>query len=437
MSFDKTLGKIPIVVEGSLKPGRRLHYQRRAFQIGFIAVALLIPVSGLFRIDPVAGAFIVLDRQIWFSDFFLVFGLWMALASGLVMTYSAIGTAFCRWMCPQNTFSEWANLMTQKLLGKHAEVELDGNAMRVSSGKNKWTNWMLLGLLFLVASMLIALIPMFYFYPPSVIWSFVTFREDARLAGSLYWIYSMFVIMIFLDIAVIRHFWCRFMCIYKVWQHSFKTRQTLHIAYDPSFAEECAHCNFCVSACFVDIDPRNTQTYDACVNCGECITACANIRESRNSGGSLLRFELGERAIDRGNRLIGLSTLFRRVTWTTPLTALGVGMFVWGIISYQPYHFTAYRADTMHGDQILDYRISISNKLYHPGNVNVRIEGLPEGSYRLSAQRVTFSTAERRDLELHLSDSLPGGLYPFLVHVESEEGWHGSFRVHHFAGNKT
>ena len=66
------------------------------------ALAILIPASGLLRIDPSAGALVVLDRQIWFADFFLIAGLWIMLASGLVMLYSVAGTVFCGWVCPQN-----------------------------------------------------------------------------------------------------------------------------------------------------------------------------------------------------------------------------------------------------------------------------------------------------------------------------------------------
>ena len=136
MDYDKTLRQIP-VVGADARSGRRLHLTRRAVQIGSIVLAILIPVSGLFRIDPVEGAFVVLDRQVWFSDFYIVVGLWMAVSSSLVMTYSFVGTAFCGWSCPQNTMAEWANRMTYRWLGKRAEVSLDGSPMRVSQGKDK------------------------------------------------------------------------------------------------------------------------------------------------------------------------------------------------------------------------------------------------------------------------------------------------------------
>lgn len=410
-------------------------------QLATIAVAILIPVSGLFRIDPVAGAFVVLDRQIWFSDFYLIIGLWLAISSMLVMTYSLVGTAFCGWSCPQNTLSEWGNRMTQKLLGKRAEVNLDGAPMRVSRGKDKWLNWAILGTLFLAAAMTAALVPMFYFYPPEVIWKFVTLQDDARLAGSLHWIYSVFVLIMLLDIAFIRHFWCRFMCIYRVWQHSFKTRETLHIAHDSSQSDECARCNFCETSCFIGIDPRNTETFDACINCGECITACSSIRESRGTGNSLLWFEVGERSdsssTDSDRRRSSVGSIMLRLPWAALLAAFGLGLFIWGVQSYGPYHFSVHQTQTMQGEAEWDYRISIANKLYRPATLDIEVEGLPRGSYQLDTDRVSFDTAGRKDVGLSIDSSLSSGVHPFLVRVGPEGGDAApGFRVHHFVAGK-
>ena len=426
MDYDKTLSKIPIMVEGA--PSRpNYHWRRRALQGAILLLAVLIPVTGLFRIDPMEGAFVVLGRQIWFSDFFIVVGVWLAISTGLVTTYSTLGTAFCGWACPQNTLSEWGNRMTRRLLGKRAEVSLNGEKMRVSAGKNKWRNWAVLGGSFIVAAMLFALIPLFYFYPPSAVWSFVTFQHDARLAGSVHWIYTVFVLIILLDIAFIRHFFCRFMCIYKVWQHSFKTQETLHVAYDPSFADECAKCNFCATTCFVGIDPRKTETFDSCVNCGECIDACGKIRAPKG-GHSLLRFELGPRqtGVLQGFRN-SLNSLLGRVRWTIPLFVLGLVMFAWGLWSYQPYHVTAGRDD----NSPLDYSINLSNKRYQPETATIKIEGIPADTYTLQTSRVNFASAGRRDIMLHIKPSLPPGLHPILIHVRSGDGWTGNFRIVH------
>ncbi|NOZ54381.1 MAG: 4Fe-4S binding protein [Gammaproteobacteria bacterium] len=436
MSSNNSLGGIPITIQ-PIKASSRLHWQRRAVQIATIVIAVIIPLSGLFRIDPVAGAFVIIDRQIWWSDFFLVFGLWLVIASGLVMLYSTVGTAFCGWSCPQNSLSEWANYLTRRLLGKRADVSLTGEKVQVGANKNKWLNWLLLGAGFLVAALFFALVPLFYFYSPSVIWSFVTFQYNEQLAGSLHYIYFIFVLIVFIDIAFIRHFWCRFMCIYKVWQHGFKTKQTLHIDYDSSQAELCEKCNYCVTSCFLELDPRKTELYDTCINCGECITACDQLQAKKGRQG-LLRFNVGERFVNKKNLLrTRLSSLSSRVHWTLPFAALGVAMFVWGLVSYEYYHLVVYRADISHGQQITDYRIVVSNKRNGAAEVAIEIEGLSAEQYHVSSTTARFAGVGRMDLDLKISPDMPPGLHSFLVHARAPNGWAERFRVQHFVGKSS
>jgi polyferredoxin len=433
-SINKTLSAIPIKVVGSAARSRpaNFRWKRRAVQITILFLLVLIPVSGLFRIDPENGALVVLGWQIWFADFFLITGLWIMLASALVALYSVAGTVFCGWACPQNTLAEWANHMTHKLLGKRAEVSLTGEAPKVAAAKNKALNWSLLGLSFLSAAMLFALLPLLYFYPPDVVWSFITFREDARLASSLYWIYTVWVMIILLDIAVLRHFWCRFACVYKVWQHSFKTKETLHVLYDASRSDECEKCNYCVTTCFIKLDPRKTDIYDSCINCGDCIDACNNLH-AKKDGVGLLRFELGQRESGRIRKFRDNSmSLLSRFGWTAPFAVLGIIMFTWGIWSYQPYHIAVGYLATAHNRSANDYRIEVSSKRYRPTELTMSVEGLPQDEFTLSSPRVDLASVGRTSVFLTVSPKLKRGLYPFVVVVNSSDGWTGRFNVQHF-----
>ncbi|MHB1238762.1 MAG: 4Fe-4S binding protein [Gallionella sp.] len=433
-NINKTLSSIPIKVVGSAG-GRGVanyRWKRRIVQMTILLLLVLIPVSGLFRIDPENGAFVVLGWQIWFADFFLVTGLWIMLASALVALYSVAGTVFCGWACPQNTLSEWANHMTHKLLGKRAEVSLTGEAPKVAAAKNRILNWSLLGFSFLCAAMLFALFPLLYFYPPDVVWSFITLREDARLAASLYWIYAVWVLIIFLDVAVLRHFWCRFACVYKVWQHSFKTKETLHVVYDSSRTDECAKCNYCVTTCFIDLDPRRTEVYDSCINCGDCIDACNNL-QAKKGGVGLLQFEFGQRKTGkvrefRDNSILLLS----RFRWTVPFAVMGAVMFAWGVWSYQPYHIAVGTQQMAHNRTGGDYLIEVSSKRYRPTELTMSVEGLPPNDFTLSNPDVSLKSVGRTSVFLTVSPALKRGLYPFVVVVHSKDGWIGRFNVQHF-----
>ncbi|MFC1750217.1 4Fe-4S binding protein [Pseudomonadota bacterium] len=433
MSVNKTLEDIPVVVERR-KPSNKLHWQRRIFQLTVLALLVVVPLSGLFRIDPIQGAFVILDRQIWFSDFGIVFGLWLAGACLMAMMYSVLGTVFCGWACPQNTISEWANKLTFKLLGKRAEVSLDGTPMQVAPSKNNVLNWFVLVGLCMVISAGIALIPLLYFYEPAIIWNFVSFQHDSRLAPSLHWIYTIFFLVMFINITMIRHFMCRFMCIYKVWQHTFKTRQTLHVAYDDARSDECEKCSYCTTSCFLGIDPRKTDVYDTCINCGECITACDGLQARKGGDDGLLKFAMGERkGQDQNAFKTNLNDLFSRVTWSFPIFLLGVVMFAWGLVVYERYHVSVYRADTIQGSQILDYRISLANKFYETTQLHVEVDGLEPDQFTLERKLVEFDTAGRLNVVLSVSDDLPKGLYPVVVRVHSDNGWQDSFRVQHFS----
>ncbi|HYA59906.1 MAG TPA: 4Fe-4S dicluster domain-containing protein [Burkholderiaceae bacterium] len=412
------------------------HGRRRAVQLIALALIVLVPTTGLFRIDPIAGALVILDRQIWFSDFFLFFGLWIFLATLLVFLYSLAGTVFCGWVCPQNSVAEWANFMTRKFLGKRAEVSLDGAPVRVTASKDRLRNWILLGLCFIGASMAIALVPMLYFYPLPVVWSFVHLRPDPVLAGSLHWIYGVFVLIVLLDVTVIRHFWCRFICVYRVWQHSFKTRQTLHIAYDASRAADCVECNYCTTQCFINLDPRSTDVFDSCINCGECVDACNRMHQKQGTRG-LLRFEFGERAgraeafaRKRNNEY----SMLGRSRWALPFSFLGLGMFAWGLWSYEPYHLSVDHRAALAGQVITDYQIAIANKRYREADLRVHVSGIDPRDYRLSAQALKLGQVQHQSLTLSISPQLKHGLYPVQIDVQAQDGWVGHFQFQHFAG---
>jgi polyferredoxin len=226
-------------------------------------------------------------------------------------------------------------------------VSLAGAAPIVAATKDKALNWILLGLSLLSAALVVALVPLFYFYPPATVWSFVTWRVDLHLAASLHYIYFVFVLIILLDIAFIRHFWCRFACVYRVWQHSFRTRETLHVRYDASRADSCTKCSDCVSACFIEIDPRKTDTYSSCINCGECVDACNRMRHICGKPG-LLSFEFGERKAQseaRARFRDNATSLTARSKWMLLLSALGAGLFLWGLRTWEPLHVVVYRAE--------------------------------------------------------------------------------------------
>ncbi|MEJ1958776.1 MAG: hypothetical protein WDM70_04430 [Nitrosomonadales bacterium] len=107
------------------------------------------------------------------------------------------------------------------------------------------------------------------------------------------------------------------------------------------------------------------------------------------------------------------------------LAVLGASLFIFGLITYQPYHVVVGRADSQLDHTVQDYRIAVSNKLYRPVELRVRVQGLPEGSYRLSTENIKLLPAGRDSLTLFHFAELAARLYAFVVDVSAPDGWTG------------
>lgn len=309
----------------------KYHWKRRALQIATIILIVLIPATGLFKIDLTTASFMVLDSQMRWSNIFFVFGLGIMIATAPIITYMTIGTVWCGWSCPQNTVSEWANNLTHRLLGKHANVDIDSEGLKVAAAKNKAVNWIALVLSFVAASLLLALIPFLFFYTPGEVWSFFTFSSASKISRFMQQLYIVVAFLVFLDIAVIRYFWCDYICLYRIGQRIFRTKDALHVKYDSTRSSECTKCNYCATTCITGIDPTDLKIDDSCINCGECIDACNRLHEKKGGGHGLLQFQFSEekRADTLRSYLAGMAAKFN--WWVGSIFLVGCLMFLWGI----------------------------------------------------------------------------------------------------------
>lgn len=430
MKPHESISSIPVKVE--YKPLSSFQRRRRLTQVATLLVIALIPLLGLFRVDMRAGNFVILGHQIWWSDYSLMLGFWGLLATGAVMVYSSIGTVWCGWACPQNSLSELTNLLTSKLLGKRAGVNIDSEKTKIAASKNKPLNWLALGVSVFVISAVLAIIPFLYLYPADAVWSLLTFTPDARLPKFTYYLYLVFVFAIFLDIALIRNVLCNYFCLYRIWQHIFKTRQTLHVEYDASRAGECAKCNYCRASCFLDFNPTDFRIYDSCINCGDCIDACNSLHQPDGKKG-LLQFEFGEQRKANSWR-DNVDNLMSRLGWTGALFLISGGLFVWGFMNYSPYNLVAYRADRAH--EAGEYSIQVSNKLYTPARIELSVKGLPEGSYQIEKSGLELPSASSRDVRLHIAPELPKGLHRVIIEARAADGRTERFGVEHYSAGK-
>ncbi len=313
----------------------KYRFPRRSVQIATLVLISLIPVLGLFRVDLPSASFRVLNHQIWWSNFFFISGLAIVVAIIPIITYVTVGAVWCGWACPQNLLSEWANNLTYKFLGKRADVRVDGKGMVVAAAKNRAVNWLILGAIFMAAALVLALVPMLLFYPRGDMRAFITFSASPDMAESMKYTYYFLVLLIFIDIAFVRYFFCDYACFYRMGHMLFKTRDALHVTYDASRSADCAKCNYCATSCITAIQPTDIKIADACIGCGECIDACDRLHEKTGTPG-LLRFELRKKG---SNLTLGqkFRTFLSRLNWPTGLIFLcGCVMMGWGIATQQP-----------------------------------------------------------------------------------------------------
>ena len=313
----------------------KYHLPRRVVQVATFLVISLIPALGIFRIDLPSASFDVLGHQVWWSNFFFISGLAIVIAILPIITYMTIGAAWCGWACPPNLLSEWANNLTYKFLGKRADVRVDGKGMVVAAAKNKVVNWLVLGAIFLAASMVLALVPLMFYYPHGDMWGFMTFSASRETTDSIKYPYYFLVFLIFVDIAFVRYFFCDYACFYRMGHMLFKTRHALHVTYDASRSSDCAKCNYCATSCITAIQPTDIKVADACIACGECIDACDQLHEKTGTTG-LLRFEVGKKG-SMTTWMQKFREFLSRLNWPLGLIFIyGCVMMGWGIATQPP-----------------------------------------------------------------------------------------------------
>ncbi|SPE27028.1 Polyferredoxin-like protein (fragment) [Burkholderiales bacterium] len=304
---------------------------RRVTQIAGLLVLVLIPALGIFRIDLATASLMILGYPVYLRDFTVVLGLAIVAATAPLLTYSTIGTVWCGWACPQNTVSEWANNLTHRLLGSRANVNVESAGLQVAPSKNKVRNWAVLGINFLLAALVLGVIPLFYFFPPSVVWSLVSFSESSQFSHFMFRLYLVSVALAFVDIALVRYFWCNYVCLYRFGQLLFKTEDALHVAYDASRSTDCTKCNYCRISCITSIDPTHMKFFDRCVNCGECIDACDRLHAKDGTGTpGLLRYASGRQTPAQG-ALDNARFALAKLGWHGALFLVGCAVLFYGL----------------------------------------------------------------------------------------------------------
>ncbi|MBI5136095.1 MAG: 4Fe-4S binding protein [Nitrospirae bacterium] len=404
---------------------RKLIRLRHGSQWAFLALVVLFPLSGLLWFDAANGRFFVADHQVWMEDVWVVLGavglLWF-LASAF---FYPLGQSFCGWLCPQHTVSEFLDGMLRRLLGRRVDT---GFAPERVTGHAKVRRfalagaWAAFGATTLVFALGATVTTLHYFMPTAgLLDQFGDLGRDKLFLGFLVVLFWFFA----LDFGFVRHFWCRYMCAYGLYQYLFRGRDTLRIRFQEARAADCGRCTLCKDVCPMDLDPRQPEIYTRCINCAICIDACESYLGRFGKDG-LLSFGFGN-AQGELIRIQGGGSPVRspRVFWPLAGAVLSGLLLVYGVATFSPIRLSVHQERVVYGvDGGINFKVAVTNKAGVPITLRVAVEGLPAANVALHRPEVTVGVGEAAAVPFRvehagLANDRP---YPFRLILTRADG---------------
>lgn len=190
--------------------------------------------------------------------------------AGLVIFISAISLsllfrkAFCGWICPVGTISEWTYRVGGKIVGKNLKMP-KGLDYAFRSLK-----YLLLGFfLFIVIKMSPAALASFLGGPywkiadVKMLWFF---EKMSALTGSV-------LIILFAGSLLYRNFWCRYLCPYGALLGLLSLLSPAKVKRDEKL---CIQCGKCVKSCpsLLPVQEKIRIKSPECTGCLNCVSVC-------------------------------------------------------------------------------------------------------------------------------------------------------------------
>jgi len=112
--------------------------------------------------------------------------------------------------------------------------------------------------------------------------------RDGDLAGASMGFWVAGAALCYLDFALVRQTFCKYLCPYARFQSVLLDSDSLVVAYDTNRGEprgkkrgegkggDCVDCGLCVAVCPTDIDIRQGMQME-CIGCTQCIDACDGV----------------------------------------------------------------------------------------------------------------------------------------------------------------
>lgn len=246
----------------------------RLLQFIVAASVLIIPFiktsngNSLFRFDVSSLQLHAFNNVVGFSSFFSAFIAILLTTFLFVFVTQLLGRVWCGWLCPQSFFSirieKYAKKIKNKSMRKIAEILFAALFALVLA-----VNWMM------------------YFVSP---YNFLTSLQNS---STMVIIGVVLFLFIFVDFALVRFKWCKYVCPYSKFQVVMTDDDTLFVGMIPGKESLCINCKACVRVCPTHIDPRKNPDAD-CIYCETCVTACNNVFQKKENTQGILGYVWGK-----------------------------------------------------------------------------------------------------------------------------------------------
>jgi cytochrome c oxidase accessory protein FixG len=262
-------------VEG---PFRRLRWGADA---ALIAVLLLVPwirIGGepLVLLDVPARKFHVFGLVIFPQELYFLWLLVASLALALFLFTALLGRLWCGWACPQTVFTDVFAALARRIEGWRGHRR----PAHVAVWRRVATQACWLAISIAVAFHLVA-----YFRSP---YALVAELSRGALPRMTFGFLAVVSLLAYLDFAIVRQTFCKYLCPYARFQGVLFDRDTLVVAYDAARGEprgkpgttrgDCVDCGLCVDVCPTSIDIRAGLQLE-CIACTQCIDACDGVMD--------------------------------------------------------------------------------------------------------------------------------------------------------------
>jgi polyferredoxin len=197
---------------------------------------------------------------------------WLLVLAVFPLLGFVLGRSFCGWACPEGTLFEFADLLTQKVLGRRSIYRAaSGECLLTPANRAVWGTLALLYVL--VVPPLFGVMLTGYFIAPSRIWNELAVWDlSTGLKAGIIGV-SIYMVVTFV---FVRHAMCKYVCAAGLMQMLFGwiSPGALRLNFHKADYSRCTDCRRCEQACFMDLKPRSGKKDISCVNCAECLVAC-------------------------------------------------------------------------------------------------------------------------------------------------------------------